>query len=133
MKRENFSSVTITIFLAMFAMSLMTFLPLGGAREAAAENMKIGFILKTMQEERYQTDKSLFIARAEALGAQVLFDSSRNNELTQLQQVEKMLEEGIQLLVLQPVNTGTAGNLVRLAHEKALKLLATIRCSKMVR
>ena len=123
MKRENFSSVTITIFLAMFAMSLMTFLPFGGAREAAAENMKIGFILKTMQEERYQTDKSLFIERAEALGAQVLFDSSGNNELTQLQQVEKMLEEGIQLLVLQPVNTGTAGNLVRLAHEKGIKVV----------
>jgi len=107
----------------MFAMSLMTFLPLGGAREAAAQNMKIGFILKTMQEERYQTDKSLFIARAETFGAQVLFDSSSNNELTQLQQVEKMLEEGIQLLVLQPVNTETAGNLVRLAHEKGIKVV----------
>ena len=85
--------------------------------------MKIGFILKTMQEERYQTDKSLFIARAEALGADVLFDSSSNNELVQLQQVEKMLDEGIQVLVLQPVNTGTAGNLVRLAHEKGIKVI----------
>jgi D-xylose transport system substrate-binding protein len=103
MKRENFSLVSIIVFLTMFAMSLMTFLPHGGAREAEAQNMKIGFILKTMQEERYQTDKALFIASAEALGAQVLFDSSSNNELTQLQQVEKMLEEGIQLLVLQPV------------------------------
>ena len=123
MKRENFSSVTTTVFLIMFALFLMAFLPPGGAREAEAQDMKIGFILKTMQEERYQTDKSLFIARAEALGAQVLFDSSSNNELTQLQQVEKMLEEGIQLLVLQPVNTGTAGNLVRLAHEKGIKVI----------
>jgi D-xylose transport system substrate-binding protein len=123
MKRKNFSLVTITVFLTIFAMSLMTFLPLGGAREAEAQNLKIGFILKTMQEERYQTDKSLFIARAEALGAQVLFDSSSNNELIQLQQVEKMLDEGIQLLVLQPVNTGTAGNLVRLAHEKDIKVV----------
>jgi D-xylose transport system substrate-binding protein len=123
MKRGNFSVVIITVFLAMFTMSLTTFLPLGGAVNAAAENMKIGFILKTMQEERYQTDKSLFIARAEAFGAQVLFDSSSNNELTQLRQVEKMLEEDIQVLVLQPVNTGTAGNLVRLAHEKGIKVV----------
>lgn len=76
-----------------------------------------------MQEERYQTDKALFMARAEALGAQILFDSSSNDELTQLRQVEKMLEEGIQVLVLQPVNTGTAGNLVRLAHEKGIKVV----------
>ncbi|MGD8663715.1 MAG: substrate-binding domain-containing protein [Desulfobacterales bacterium] len=123
MKREDFSLVTVTVSLVMFAMLLMSFLLLGGAREAEAQNLTIGFILKTMQEERYQTDKSLFIARAEALGAQVLFDSSSNNELTQLQQVEKMLDEGIQLLVLQPVNTGTAGNLVRLAHEKGIKVV----------
>jgi len=97
--------------------------PFGWAREACAQNMKIGFILKTMQEERYLTDKALFTARAEALGAQILFDSSNNNELTQLQQVEKMLDEGIQVLVLQPVNTGTAGNLVRLAHEKGIKVV----------
>ncbi len=123
MKRENFSLVTVTVSLSMYAMLVMSFLLLGGAREAEAQDLKIGFILKTMQEERYQTDKSLFVARAEALGAQVLFDSSSNNELTQLQQVEKMLDEGIQLLVLQPVNTGTAGNLVRLAHEKGIKVV----------
>ncbi len=123
MKRENFSLVTITVFLTMFAMCLISLFPLGGARKAKAQDMKIGFILKTMQEERYQTDKSLFIARAEASGAQVLFDSSSNDELTQLRQVEKMLDEGIQLLVLQPVNTGTAGNLVRLAHEKGIKVV----------
>ncbi|MGD8295226.1 MAG: hypothetical protein PVG67_02465, partial [Desulfobacterales bacterium] len=72
MKREDFSLVTVTVSLVMFAMLLMSFLLLGGAREAEAQNLTIGFILKTMQEERYQTDKSLFIARAEALGAQVL-------------------------------------------------------------
>ena len=66
MKRENFSSLTITVFMIMFALFLMAFLPPGGAGQAEAQDMKIGFILKTMQEERYQTDKSLFIARAEA-------------------------------------------------------------------
>jgi len=88
-----------------------------------AQMIKIGFILKTMQEERYQTDKALFMARTEALGAEVLFDSSSNNELTQLRQVEEMLDKEIQVLVLQPVNTGTAGSLVRLAHEKGIKVI----------
>jgi len=123
MKRKKIFLAIMTAFLTLFAISLMTFLPLGGARKAEAQDLKIGFILKTMQEARYQIDKSLFIAKAEALGAQVIFDSSSNNELTQLRQVEKMLEEGIQLLVLQPVNTGTAGNLVRLAHEKGIKVV----------
>jgi D-xylose transport system substrate-binding protein len=123
MKCKSFSLVIIVVCLVMFPISLMTLHPFGGAREACAQNMKIGFILKTMQEARYLTDKAFFIARAEALGAQIIFDSSNNNELTQLQQVEKMLEEDIQVLVLQPVNTGTAGNLVRLAHEKGIKVV----------
>jgi D-xylose transport system substrate-binding protein len=31
--------------------------------------IKIGFLLKTMQEERYQRDKAAFVAKAKALGA----------------------------------------------------------------
>ncbi len=109
-------------FVPLLSALMIFYLPCYASR-ADAQDIKVGFILKTMQEERYQTDKTLFMARAEALGAQILFDSSSNDELTQLRQVEKMLEEGIQVLVLQPVNTGTAGNLVRLAHEKGIKVV----------
>ena len=123
MKCRSFSLIILVASLVMFPMALLTLHPFGEGKKAYAQNIKVGFILKTMQEQRYQTDKALFIARAESSGAQVLFDSSSNNELTQLQQVEKMLEEGIQVLVLQPVNTGTAGNLVRLAHEKGIKVV----------
>lgn len=85
--------------------------------------VKIGFLLKTMQEARYQTDKSLFTARAESQGAEVMFDSSGNDPLRQLQQVEEMLDLGVDVLVLQPVNTATAGALVNLAHENGVKVI----------
>ncbi len=90
---------------------------------AAQDNATIGFLLKTMQEARYQTDKSLFIARAESQGADVIFDSSGNDPLRQLQQVEEMLESGVDVLVLQPVNTATAGALVDLAHDQGVKVV----------
>ncbi|MDP5220227.1 substrate-binding domain-containing protein [Ruegeria sp. 2205SS24-7] len=90
---------------------------------AAQDNVKIGFLLKTMQEARYQTDKSLFIARAESQGADVIFDSSGNDPLRQLQQVEEMLDLGVDVLVLQPVNTATAGALVDLAHDQGVKVV----------
>lgn len=90
---------------------------------AADQSVKIGFLLKTMQEERYQTDKAEFIKHAESLGATVLFDSSGNNELTQLRQFEKMLDDGAQVIVLQPVNTGLATTLVRLANLKGVKVI----------
>ncbi|WP_377190508.1 substrate-binding domain-containing protein [Ruegeria meonggei] len=90
---------------------------------AAAQDVTIGFLLKTMQEERYQTDKSLFTARAESQGANVIFDSSGNDPLRQLQQVEEMLDLGVDVLVLQPVNTATAGALVDLAHDQGVKVV----------
>ncbi len=94
-----------------------------GTSTAQGDGLTIGFLLKTMQEARYQTDKSLFIARAESMGAKVVFDSSGNDPLRQLQQVEEMLEDGIDVLVLQPVNTGTAGALVDLAHDVGVKVI----------
>lgn len=95
----------------------------GFAWAAPAGQLRIGFLLKTMQEERYRTDKALFTSRAEAQGATVLFNSSGNDELTQLRQVEQLLDGNIQVLVLQPVNTSTAGSLVRLAHKRGVKVV----------
>ena len=96
---------------------------LPGILSAQDDHVKIGFLLKTMQEARYQTDKSLFIARAESQGAEVIFDSSGNDPLRQLQQVEEMLDLGVDVLVFQPVNTATAGALVNLAHENGVKVV----------
>ena len=90
---------------------------------AAADKVKIGFLLKTMQEERYQRDKAAFLAKAKALGAEVIFDSANNDEQTQLAAFENMLSRGAQAIVLQPVNTGTAGSMVTSAHKGGVKVI----------
>jgi D-xylose transport system substrate-binding protein len=89
----------------------------------AADKIKIGFLLKTMQEERYQRDKAAFLAKAKALGADVIFDSANNDEQTQLAAFENMLSQGAQVIVLQPVNTGTAGGMVTSAHKSGVKVV----------
>ena len=90
---------------------------------AAADKIKIGFLLKTMQEERYQRDKAAFLAKAKALGAEVIFDSANNDEQTQLAAFENMLSRGARAIVLQPVNTGTAGSMVTSAHRNGVKVV----------
>ena len=89
----------------------------------AADKVKIGFLLKTMQEERYQRDKAAFLAKANALSAEVIFDSANNDEQTQLAAFENMLSRGAKAIVLQPVNTGTAGSMVTLAHKSGVKVV----------
>src|SRR5579863_9200847 len=89
----------------------------------AADKVKIGFLLKTMQDERYQRDRAAFLAKAKALGAEVIFDSANNDEQTQLAAFENMLSQGAQVVVLQPVNTGTAGSMVASAHKSGVKVV----------
>ena len=96
---------------------------LSASSAVAADRIKIGFLLKTMQEERYQRDKAAFLAKAMALGAEVIFDSANNDEQSQLAAFENMLSQGAQVIVLQPVNTGTAGSMVTSAHKSAVKVV----------
>ena len=107
-------------FSAFVIVAIFAFSSVSGVAEA---KVKIGFILKTMQEERYQRDKAAFIAKAEEMGAEVYFDSANNDEQTQLAKFENMLAKGCQVIVLQPVNTGTAGNMVRMANDEGVKVV----------
>jgi D-xylose transport system substrate-binding protein len=89
----------------------------------ASEKVKIGFILKTMQEQRYQKDRSVFLAEAKALGAIPLFDSCYNNEMEQVSRFENMLAQGVKVIVLQPVNTETASILVTMANQRGVRVV----------
>jgi D-xylose transport system substrate-binding protein len=120
MQRRNFLGAA-GIVTAAGTLSVMTAYRPSPVR--AADKVKIGFLLKTMQEERYQTDKALFIARAESLSAEILFDSGNNDELTQLHQLEALLEAGVQAIVLQPVATGTANGMVAKAHARGVPVI----------
>jgi len=108
-------------FWAIVVAAVFVFTAISGTVDA--KKIKIGFLLKTMQEERYQRDKAAFLAKAEELGSEVVFDSANNDERTQLAKFENMLAKGCQVIVMQPVNTGTAGNMVKMANEEGVKVV----------
>ena len=69
--------LSVLVVCVVFALTLATGV-------TAADKVKVGFLLKTMQEERYQRDKADFTKKAESMGAEVVFDSANNDEQTQL-------------------------------------------------
>lgn len=97
---------------------------------AHAETVKIGFVLSTMQEERYQKDKKYFEDAAKKLGAEVIFASADNSERTQAQKVENVLSKGVKALVIQPVNSDAAANLVKAAKDAKVPVIAYDRIIK---
>lgn len=114
--------MTQKTFKIVFAASAMVTLALGN-NAFGADKVKVCFLLKTMQEERYQHDKADFTAKAQSLGAEVVFDSANNDEQAQLSKFENMLAKGCKVIVLQPVNTGTAGKMVKTANEEKVRVV----------
>lgn len=94
------------------------------AFSAFAGPMKIGLVLSTLQEERYQKDQKYFIEEAKKLGFEPVVVSADNNPQTQSAKVENLLSQGVKALVIQPVNSEAAANLVKAAHEDKVPVIA---------
>jgi D-xylose transport system substrate-binding protein len=91
------------------------------------DKVVLGFILPTMQEERWALDRDGFIEEAERLGAEVLFQASNNDERLQATQVENMLTQGIDVLVLGAVNSSAAAAFVEKTHNEDVPFIAYTR------
>lgn len=89
------------------------------------EKVKIGFILPDMRVERFTRDKEIFTRYAESFGAEVIVDSSNYDHALQTTQVENMLAQGVDVLVIHPVNGDIAGVFVDMAHKVGVPVIAS--------
>ena len=103
--------------------SLAVLLAMASHGAVAEGKPKIAFLLKTMQEQRYQTDRRDFIAAVEKLGADVQFNSAGNDEERQLEEFDAALDASANVIVLQPVDTGTAGAMVAKANGRGVRVV----------
>jgi len=121
----------------MRILSVMSFAVLCGilgtsvsAKGAFGKGPKIGFILSTMQEERYQRDKRVFEETVTKLGGKVVFASCNNSEQTQAAEVDNLLSQGVEALVIQPVNGDTASSFVKQAKADGVPVVVYDRLVK---
>lgn len=91
---------------------------------SAARPVRIGFILATMNEERYAKDRKYFEDYAKQHGATVEFASCDDKVAIQASKVETLLSKRIDALVIQPVNGETAGSLVAMANKDSVPVIA---------
>lgn len=94
----------------------------GGSKKSG--DVTIGFSLATLQEERWQRDRDLFVAAAEKLGAKVEVQAANNDEAKQISQAENLISQGVDVLVVVPQNADAAAAIVEKAHEAGVKVLA---------
>ncbi len=90
----------------------------------ADEQLLLGLSMDTLKEERWQRDRDIFVAKAEALGAKVLVQSANSDDTRQIQDVQSLLSNNIDALVIVPHNGEAMAKAVQLAHAAGVPVMA---------
>jgi D-xylose transport system substrate-binding protein len=96
----------------------------GNSGTASDARLVIGLSMDTLKEARWQRDRDLFVAHAEALGAKVLVQSANSDDTRQMQDVQALLSNNVDALVLIAHNAEAMAKAVELAHEANVPVLA---------
>jgi len=85
---------------------------------------KIGLLMDTLQEERWQRDRDLFLERAKQLRADVLVESAERDDAKQLQQAESLLAQNVQVLVVVPHSAEAGAKIVEAAKKRSVPVIS---------
>lgn len=96
----------------------------------AKHNVHIGFLLHALDKERWENDKDFFVNKVKDLGGTVDVRIAENDPDKQLEQANELLNNGISVLVVVPVDQFAAAEIVNNAHQKEVKVISYDRLIK---
>ncbi|QHS23687.1 sugar ABC transporter substrate-binding protein [Virgibacillus sp. MSP4-1] len=94
------------------------------------EKPYVGFLLDTLQDERWYKDKQIFEEQVTELGGNVKTLAANGNDQIQITQAELLIEEGVDVLVVVPKNADTSATIVEMAHDAGVKVISYDRLIK---
>ena len=81
------------------------------------QSVKVGLLLHALDKERWESDRDYFIEKVNELGGTVTAVEAGNNAETQFKQAQKLLSEGVNVLVVVPVDQFAAARIVEEAKK----------------
>ncbi len=108
------------VFLALFL----------GSGCSKNEEVKIGFLMHALDKERWENDRNFFIQKVEELGGTVEVRIADNDPDKQLSQANQLLSNGVDVMVIVPVDQFAAAQIVENAHAKDVKVISYDRLIK---
>lgn len=121
----KFRIALVTLSLALSVIIGLTLRRTSGESTAGAPHRPlIGLSMDTLEVERWQHDRDLFVARAKELGADVLVLSANGDDTRQVQDCESLLSNRIDALVIIPHDGAAMAKAVRMAHEAHVPVMA---------
>ncbi len=93
-------------------------------------DITIGLLMDSFKQERWIKDRDIFVSKVEDLGGKVLVESAEGDHDQQVDLAKKMVEKGIDVLVLVAVNYESASEIIDIAHQANVKVIAYDRLVK---
>ncbi|BCS80141.1 sugar ABC transporter substrate-binding protein [Anaerocellum diazotrophicum] len=120
----NFKLIIITLaivltFIIIFLFAYIHFLK----KNNINRQIKIGFAMSTLKEERWFFDRKYLISASKEKGFEVEWTNANENDMTQYQQVKYLISKGINLLIIVPSSYDSAKNAIELANQKKIPVI----------
>ncbi|MEQ8199634.1 MAG: substrate-binding domain-containing protein, partial [Clostridiaceae bacterium] len=87
------------------------------------KKLVVGISLPTQRESRWIRDKETMENYAKEKGIDVKIQNADTDEVKQASQVDSLISQGIDVLILAPVNSETASSMVEKAHNAGIKVI----------
>ena len=98
--------------------------------EQKDEPVEVGFLVHAFDNERWETDRDYFVENVQELGGTVKVMDAKNDASKQLAQAKELLANGVDVLVVVPVDQFAAAEIVKEAHAKNVKVISYDRLIK---
>lgn len=114
MKKKLLTSVILLLVIASVALFA------AGQAEKETGKLKFGYAINFMSHEFYQNIVNGAKARAEELGIEFLVSDSNNDINRQISACENFITQGVDVLMISPVDYAAMGSIVEKAHEAGI-------------
>jgi len=85
---------------------------------------KVGLLMASYINLRWYKDQQFFEEKVKDLGAVPMVRDASNNPNSQLNQAIELIDSGVKVLVVIPVDSKAAGAIVSVAHKKGVKVIS---------
>jgi len=110
--------IFLLLFVSVFSISAIY------TQTDGRNKIKIGFCLANYIDLRWYKDKDYFEKKVNELGGQVLVRDASNNPENQIHQAKELIDSGVKVLVVIPVDGKNSGSILSEAHKHGVKVIA---------
>jgi D-xylose transport system substrate-binding protein len=132
-KGFSFALVVIALVVIMF-IGFFVFLKIDKnimtVNDSQKDDILIGFSITTLQEARWEIDKTEFLKKAKELGVVVDFQVAQNKVENQISQIENMIVNKDDIIVVVPYKADSLTEVIEKAHKAGIKVISYDRLVK---